>query len=150
MARTLVVGIGSPHGNDQLGWLVIDALAEAGLEETVQLLKLDALHQLLPALEGVEVLLIVDAVVSGATLGILHRFDESQIEGDGVVSSSHTIDLTTLLDTAKALGWQPERLRLYGVEVGCVDMGSRIDGKVVSAVLELTAMITADLGANDT
>jgi Ni,Fe-hydrogenase maturation factor len=61
MSRVRILGIGSPSGDDQAGWLVADALQDAGLED-VDIDKLDRPGTSLIPLLAVSRLILIDAM----------------------------------------------------------------------------------------
>ncbi|MBA1444721.1 MAG: hypothetical protein M3H12_18085 [Chromatiales bacterium] len=64
-----VIGIGSPLGADQLGWLALEALEEAAIPD-LELIRLDRPGSgLLRYFEDVERVLLIDAVVAGSEPG---------------------------------------------------------------------------------
>ncbi len=79
--RTLFVGLGSPHGDDQIGWLVADRLAgDDTLPTTVTLKKAVIPLDLLDWLEVIDCLHVCDAF-QGAMPGELRRW-EWNVESD--------------------------------------------------------------------
>jgi Ni,Fe-hydrogenase maturation factor len=133
---TLLVGIGSPHGDDRAGWevvrLVQNRLRSRGLVRCAQ-----TPAELLDWLDGVERLEICDAVydaaydTAGRAAGYAHRgvgLDETtdpvrcwqwpsnelqQTEFRG----SHDLSLPAVLELAEALGRLPARVRIWGVPI---------------------------------
>ncbi len=68
VSGVLILGIGSPAGDDQAGWLVVDALSELGLDarEGVVLAKLDRPGaNLVAKFESAEHVVLIDAMQSG-------------------------------------------------------------------------------------
>ncbi len=74
--QTLFVGLGSPHGDDQIGWLIADRLAaERGLPGTVAVRKAAIPLDLLDWLEGVDCLHVCDALQGPTTFGEVQRWE---------------------------------------------------------------------------
>ncbi|MCM2369701.1 hypothetical protein [Aporhodopirellula aestuarii] len=61
-ARMTVIGIGSPHGDDQFGWSVVDHIANIGLQD-VTLAKVGHPIDLIGSLEANDRVVLVDAGV---------------------------------------------------------------------------------------
>jgi len=119
-----VIGIGSPFGDDRVGLLLIDALCQAEklqpyLDSELELLAIDRPGAgLLSLFEGAENVIIIDAVVSGADLGQLHRWSDSvAIENCDPFLSSHGFGLAQALTLGQQLGLLPEQLLILGVEI---------------------------------
>ena len=75
IAGTLLVGLGSAHGDDQVGWYVIDRLSESiqhrcGIAARRAVIPLD----LLDWLDEVHTLHICDASVTSGAVDRLHCF----------------------------------------------------------------------------
>ena len=126
-----VIGIGSPFGDDQVGLLLIDELRQSEqlhfyLNDELELLAVDRPGAgLLSLFEGAERVIIIDAVVSGAGLGRLHRWpDSTALESCDCFLSSHGFGLTQALTLGRQLALLPEQLLVLGVEIDPVAAGS--------------------------
>jgi hydrogenase maturation protease len=118
---TLVVGVGSPFGDDRVGWDVVTALEvalQAGLAplRDVRTCAFDRPGALLvEALQGVQHAVIVDAALGpGVPAGTMRWLDERDIE-PGPGASSHGFGLAEALALARALGTAPERVDLLAI-----------------------------------
>lgn len=119
-----VIGIGSPFGNDQIGLRLVDELRRSErlrpyLGERLALYQLDRPGvSLLEQLKGMERVVIIDAVISGATVGQLHCWqDVAAIRQDSFSASSHGFGLAHTLSLGQALGVLPPVLAILGVEI---------------------------------
>jgi hydrogenase maturation protease len=122
-----IVGIGSPHGNDCVGWLVADRLRRReGLSQCVY--SLSTPIEMLDHLAGCEILVIVDACQSGKPVGSIVRLQwpDSRIVQHHSVSS-HGWGVGQTLQLAEQLDRLPPLVVVYGLEVGK-------EGRVESAV----------------
>ncbi|MEJ2693604.1 MAG: hydrogenase maturation protease [Candidatus Thiodiazotropha sp.] len=115
---TRVLGVGSPFGADCLAWLAIDYLAELGLDGC-ELLKLDRPGStLLSSFQGVEHLILMDAVVLDAAPGGVSLLDPQQLDRLSPGISSHGFGVAKAIDLAKQLNQLPERLQVVGIHTG--------------------------------
>ena len=73
-SAVMVMGLGSPHGDDQVGWCVIDNLEQDGVV-VAALRKVKDPVDILEDLAGVERLFVVDACKSGGQPGSITRLD---------------------------------------------------------------------------
>lgn len=139
-ASCLIVGIGSPHGDDQAGWQVIEQLQS--LERSkIELRKAAVPHGLLDWLGGVTVLHIIDSSVCELDNFCVQRFDlrkqppsnefqwswiPSQQKSTGIVTTlerplklrsagSHQIDVLTVLELAACLDRLPKYVVLWAI-----------------------------------
>ncbi len=81
--KRLFVGIGSPHGDDQAGWLLADLLrgqfASAG---GILVRQAVVPADILDWLNGVEHLHVCDACTTGSPAATLHRWEWNVAAGD--------------------------------------------------------------------
>ncbi len=131
-----VIGLGSPFGDDQLGWQAVEALR--GRLDGAELLTCDAPVRLLPLMEGARSVCLVDGVVSGAPPGTLHRF-QGLPPGMPFRLSSHGVGLAEVLELGRALGIAPQ-LTFLGIEVASA---GAMGPAVAEALPRLTAAIEA-------
>lgn len=143
-----ILGIGSPAGDDQAGWLVVDALLAAGAAgEGVGIDKLDRPGAgLIPLLEGVSWVILVDAMQNGGPPGSIRHFDRDSWPGYGGGLSSHGFGVLDALALARELGSLPPRLDLYGIEIGSAGPGEAAGTAVQAAARQLARHLAAELG----
>ena len=116
---TRVVGVGSPHGDDRIGWDLIEALTAAGPPAGVEAVCLRTPLDLLEHLDGCETLVVVDACRGGGSPGTIVEVDRDLLATEGAAgSSSHGLGLREALALAEALGRLPPRVIVFGVEMG--------------------------------
>lgn len=99
-----ILGIGSPSGDDQAGWLVVDALRARGVEAggRIALAKLDRPGaSLLARLEGADHVILVDALQSDGTPGEIHRWIDVDWSLAGADLSSHGFGVLAALALAR-------------------------------------------------
>lgn len=143
MSRTRVLGVGSPAGDDQAGWLVVDALQGSGLDAC----KLDRPGAtVVSLLEGVDHVILVDAMQGGGAPGRIQRFERHDWRSYGHGLSSHGFGVLDSLGLAQALGCLPERLDLYGIEIASAHPGEAPGPEVRTAAALLAARIAASVG----
>ena len=127
LTRTLVLGLGNILlQDDGIGIRVVNRLMERyALPDDVQALDGGVRGlALMPHLEGVERLLIIDAVKCGKPPGTLVRLAGDEISTAlGPKLSPHQEGLADLLWVAKVVGPCPEEIVLWGVEPATLDTG---------------------------
>lgn len=145
MSRVRIFGIGSPSGDDQAGWLTVDALLAAGLDGVV-VEKLDRPGaNLVPLLENASRVILIDAMAGSGRVGEIRRFDQKDWPGYCQGLSSHGFGVLAALSLAQALGSLPPRLDLYGIEIGSANPGDEAGQEVQAAAQRLAAMIASSL-----
>lgn len=109
-----VIGIGSPLGDDRLGWEAAQSLRDL---DGISVTCLDRPGPaLLHALEGEMAVVLLDAMEADLPPGCVRVLRAADLitEGDGV--SSHDLGVAGALALGRALGSLPERLWLIGVQ----------------------------------
>ena len=143
MSRVRILGVGSPAGDDQAGWLAVDALQGTGLDAC----KLDRPGaNLVSLLNGVDHVILIDAMQGGGAPGQVRRFERNDWRGYGQGLSSHGFGVVDALSLAEALGCLPERLELYGIEIASVQPGETAGVAVRAAATLLAARIAVSVG----
>jgi hydrogenase maturation protease len=147
---TLILGVGNLLLSDEgVGLRVVERLVTTcTLPEEVQVLDGGTLGlDLLYYLEGVENLLIIDAVEMGKEPGTLIR-----LEGDEVPSflsvkiSPHQVGIPDMLFAAKLRDIYPRHVVLWGVQPGTLDVGLDLSPRVNAQVDVVVAKILEELG----
>jgi hydrogenase maturation protease len=102
--------------------------------------------QLIDKLENCGRLIIVDACRSGGRIGALTRlvWPDSRI-ADRHGHSTHGVGVCNVLRLAERLGRLPPDITIFGIEVGDCQPGQEICLEVLEGVLELEAVIFAEL-----
>jgi len=102
---------------------------------------------LLPRLEGVDRLLIIDAIETGDPPGTLARMSGDEIP---VVMetklSPHQMGLKDLLAVAMLQGYSPPEMVLVGIQPENIDLGLELSPKVSARFDELVHMVLRELG----
>jgi hydrogenase maturation protease len=156
----LVLGIGNlVMSDDGIGVRVVQRLTQSfQFPDGVTILDGGTLGlDLLPQLEGLERLLVVDAVDLGKAPGTLVR-----LSGDDVPIvletklSPHQMGLKDLLAVAMLQGFSPQEMVLWGVQPGTIEMGMELSPPVAAKIgilmkhvlLELSRWgVTADVAS---
>ncbi|WP_097462000.1 hydrogenase maturation protease [Mangrovitalea sediminis] len=112
-----VIGVGSPSGDDQVGWHVVRSLAHQPLPSTVTLLELDRPGaSLLRYLEGMDAVVLVDALRAGFEAGSVLSLTREDLLTESRIWSSHQLGVAEALALGEALDLLPTRLALIGIE----------------------------------
>ena len=148
-ARTLVLGLGNVLlGDEGIGVWAAESLArEFRFPPEVTLLEGGTLGlDLLPRLEGVERLLLVDAVKLGGEAGVIVR-----LEGDAVPAalevkiSPHQVGAQDLLGAARLMGREPRQVVLWGMEPERLEPGTGFSPRVAAALPQLRQGVLEEL-----
>jgi hydrogenase maturation protease len=138
-ANTLFVGIGSPHGDDRLGWHVAEAIAERLQERVLQqariaVRKAGSPADLLDWLEGIDRLVICDACRGGGPAGCTYRWTwPDRAIAQAHSSGSHDLGLASILELAQRLDCLPLMVIVWGIEAEVVKPHDQLPSSGLSA-----------------
>jgi hydrogenase maturation protease len=140
----LVVGLGSPHGDDSVAWQVVDALASSRSEWLAR--KASSAVDLFDWLEGVARLIIVDGCHGAGPPGTITRWrwpavPLAALRGTG----SHDVGLAEVLQTATRLGTLPAQVDIIGIEVGSCRSGEELSSVAATSVDTLVAELRREV-----
>lgn len=146
MAKTLVFGLGSAHGDDQLGWLVVDGLARAISHADIELRHGTSPSDLFDALDGVDRLFVCDACHSHEIPGIVHRWrwpdlPLASLRGAG----SHNLGLGEVLTLAAQLSSLPAEVNVYTVGIASLSPATPLSSAVKVAADQLVGDLIRQL-----
>jgi hydrogenase maturation protease len=117
IGRPALIGLGSPYGDDQLGWIAVDRLGPR-LPSGVFAVKAASGFDLLEALAGQVDVVIVDAAAPAGRPGTIRSFAWPFGElAERAPWSTHGPGLVEALRLAEALGLLPRRVSVATVEV---------------------------------
>jgi len=103
---------------------------------------------LLPRLEGVERLLIVDALETGGPPGTVQRLEGEELPvALRTKLSPHQMGLQDLLAVAELQGCCPREMVLWGVQPACIEMGLDLSAPVAAQVDTLIGCALEELAA---
>jgi hydrogenase maturation protease len=142
---TLVVGVGNAwRGDDAAGLAVARRVRELGGAVAVRELEGDA-SALLDAWEGHAAAAVVDAAVSGAPPGTLHRFwaGRDRLPAPALRSSTHAFGVADAVALARALHRLPDALEVFAIEGESFALGAGLSAPVARAVESLARELAA-------
>jgi len=142
---TVVVGLGSPYGDDQAGWRLAEVLARSA-ELPARVIAVREATQLLNALRHCERLIAVDACRSGMPAGtVTHLYWPDPRIAVRHHRSTHGVGLFDVLKLAERLGDLPPSVEIFGIDVADCLPGHEIGGKVLRAVAHLAAQLRDEI-----
>jgi hydrogenase maturation protease len=133
-AAGLLVGIGSPHGDDRVGWEIASRVGERlGTALSVRCARTPA--ELLDWLERVDTLDVCDAVRNAVAVGSVccWQWPAPEIER-APFRGSHDLSLPAVLALAEGLGRLPARVRIWGIGIKTAEASDALSPEVAAAV----------------
>ena len=143
--RTTVLGIGSPHGDDQVAWLLVDRLEDRA-EIPVAWARLAGPSHMLDHVDGCSRLIIIDCCESGAGPGEITRLSwpDPRIARQHS-HSSHGFGIAEMLALAEQLGRLPSEVILYGIEKKHCSPGMPLSVEVTDGLAKLEHELLGEL-----
>jgi len=147
----LVLGLGNlVMSDDSAGVRIVQGLMERyRFPDGVTILDGGTLGlDLLPYLEDVDRLLVIDAVETGSSAGTLVRLAGEEIPlALATKVSPHQMGLKDLLTVADLQGYAPGEMVLWGVQPGSIEMDMELSREVALALPLLEEMVLQELAA---
>lgn len=139
-ARTLIAALGNPlMGDDGAGFAILEELRRRGAGARARLHDVGAAGiDLLLELEGVETLILLDAIVSDDPPGTVRVLEGEEGLGyaGGRGMGSHQPSLRDTLRLARQLGMMPGRVAVVGIAASQFHPGAGLSPDVARAVAE--------------
>lgn len=144
--RELIIGVGSPHGDDAVGWRIVDELAKS-VPAHVRVLAVREPTQMLPLLADCDRLWIIDGSRSGGRPGEITRFAWHMgcTLPDGS-TSTHGLGVDAVLRLASTLSGPMCEVMVYAIELSQAQPETPLTREVAAAVPEVARRILAELG----
>jgi hydrogenase maturation protease len=144
----LVLGIGNPdRGDDGAGRAVAKALRTAA-PAGVEIAEADGeATALMARIEGRRRVVVVDACLTGAAAGAIHRFDAAlaPLPAFTFGVSSHGLGLHHAIEMARALGGLPRQCLVYAIEGARFEIGAPLSPAVAAAAARLAEELAGEL-----
>jgi hydrogenase maturation protease len=141
----LIVGLGSPHGDDQAGWLAVDALSRlAAVAGTFR--KASDPTELWAWMTAHSELTLIDACENIAPVGAISRLQwpTDRFIGDGF-RTTHGVPLSEILETACRLGTGPSQATIWLIAGRSFASATMPAEEVISAAERLAGTIATEI-----
>ena len=148
--KTLVLGLGNTiMTDDGIGPRVIGEIAAScSIPPDLELLDGGTLGlDLLPRFEGIQRLIVVDAIETGKEPGTLVR-----LAGDDVPIaletklSPHQMGMKDLLAVARLMDCLPDEVLLLGMQPACLEMGTELSPVIEANIPALVDVVRKEIG----
>ena len=144
----LIIGIGNEYRGDDAAGLIVARRLKERLTDSVKVIEQSGDGAaLMEAWRGAETVIIIDAVMSGAAPGTIHRFDlnAQPLPKSGFRCSTHAFGVAEAIELAGALGNFPQRLVVYGIEGKNFAAGMGLSAEVEKATGEAVRQALATI-----
>lgn len=147
--RGLIAGIGNSfRGDDAAGPISVRQLRGRVPAGVSLIEEIGEPLALIEAWKDAAIVILIDAVSSGAAPGTIHRFEEIASRSIKPVfrSSTHAFGVPEVIDLARVLGRLPPMLLLYGIEGKTFEAGEELSAEVRLSIDDLVKRVEEDLG----
>jgi hydrogenase maturation protease len=147
-SKVLVIGIGNAYRHDDAAGLVV----ARRLRE--QAFSYGEVHEqtgegaaLMDLWKGIERVVVVDAVQSGAVPGTIHCFhpNENPLPAPIFRDSTHAFGLVEAVELSRELKQLPSNLLIYGIEGSNFQAGTGLSSAVLDAVDDLARRLQQEI-----
>lgn len=147
MTRIRVIGVGSPWGDDSIGWQAAEALKGIYENGNIEILTVDRPGPaLIQHMAGADKLLLIDAVQGSGPAGRIHRLGGAELLCLARPQLlSHAMGVPEAVALAASLGMLPKQLRLIGIELEQAEPGCSVSGAVQDALPALVDAARAEI-----
>ena len=138
-SKLKIIGVGSPFGDDRLGWIAAERLralpAYLSEKDSIDISILDRPGAaLISHWQDADAVILIDAVQSGAAPGTLHILSAEDIDENTQLTSSHGFGIASTMALARTLGELPEYFYLCGIEIDPTNLGEEIGVSTSEAI----------------
>jgi hydrogenase maturation protease len=140
--RLVVIGLGTPHGDDAAGLAVARRLADEGLPPGTRVVARERPLDLLDDLAGADGAVLVDAL-AGETPGRVRSLDPDALAPARRLSC-HALGVAEVLALAASLGRRLPALRVVGIGAGS-ERGDALSPRVAEALGPACAAVRSAL-----
>lgn len=146
----LVIGIGNRWRRDDGAGLAVVARLRRELCVTTDIIGSNDVLSLIERWAGQDLVVVVDAVQSGAAAGTVHRVDATAkpLPACWTFASSHEIGLANAVEISRAFGRLPQRLVIVGIEGEDFDFGTGFSAAVSGAIPAAVSAVVSCLPAH--
>ncbi len=149
MSSTVILGLGSPHGDDQFGWAVVDQIAEMQIDH-LSLRKINHPIDIIEELSNRESVIIVDAAVGLPAGKTLHRLDYANPDDRSLIRENpsrgtHDFGIERVLRLAESLRKRLDHVGLWIASGERFERLGEMTDQVKRSVDECSAAIIAEV-----
>ena len=146
-----VLGIGSPFGDDQVGWKVVENLnaQKNTWPDIFQSIAIEYYDRpglrLIELMHDVDIVFLIDAIKSGRKIGTIYRLKNKEIDENKHLLSTHGMGVAEALQLGRVLNQLPETIILYGIEVNEILIQENISNQVMFSTFKVAEQIKSDI-----
>lgn len=151
--KSAVLGIGSPHGDDQIAWLLVDKLQQQFQSPEIYWEKVSApVTSLVNQISTYDYVLVIDAAEMGMAPGdsVFMQDAASALEQNQTTVSSHAMGLQDSWQMAKALGMTLPAINLFLIQLDQCEPMAPISKELSSRIPDMLETLAKIVSVNKT
>ncbi len=145
-----VVGVGSPSGDDAVGWVAVGELEKARRAPGIRFHRVWGGEGLLDLVEGHGSLVLIDTAEHSGSPGTVRRLvgpgDHLEVLQPG---STHQVGVAAALALAELAGMLSPRVVVFAVEAGDLSPREGLSPAVAAALPDLLRQVADEWGRDD-
>lgn len=144
----LLIGIGNEYRRDD-GVGLVAARKLGSIPNTKVIEESGEGIALMEAWKGADIVILIDAVSSGAAPGTIHRFEAhaQPIPAKFFSYSTHAFSIARAIELARTLNQLPPCMFVYGIEGKNFEAGIGLSPEVEKAVRDVVKLVLQDIQA---
>ncbi len=146
----IVLGVGNADRGDDAAGPAVARNLRSLLHPSIQIVEHGGeVTALIGQMEGAKRVFLIDACVSGARPGTIHRFDVSVAPLPAVALglSSHGFGVAAAVELARALGQLPRQCIIYAIEAASFEIGAPLSPSVAAGIVEVARRVLAEVAS---
>ena len=150
--KVVVLGVGNELLKDEgIGVHIARSMQEIPLSGNVEVVDGGTLPDATLVFEGIDKLIVVDAVQAGGKAGAIYRFHPEDVEVDNrVLTSLHQISLLENLWLMEHFSQKPREVIIIGIEPEDMSSGLELSAKLQELVPQIIALVLKEAGIEHT
>jgi len=147
-ANTLVIGIGNEfRSDDAAGLIAARKLKEIRYEDVDIEESAGDGAGLIDMWTGRKNVILIDAVLSGAAPGTVHRLELSSrlLPAEFFKFSTHLFSIPQAIYLSASLGTLPDKLIILGIEGKSFEAGETVSGEAASAINNIEKLVLSEI-----
>jgi hydrogenase maturation protease len=151
-SKVVVLGVGNELLKDEgIGVHIARKLQEMSPPGTVEVVDGGTLPDATLVFEGIDKLIVVDAVQAGGKAGAIYRFHPEDVETDSrVITSLHQISLLENLWLMEHFSRKPKEVIIIGIEPEDISSGLELSARLQKQVPQIIALVLKEAGIEHT
>jgi len=147
-SKVVVLGVGNELLKDEgIGVHIARSMQEMPLCSDVEVVDGGTLPDATLVFEGIDKLIVVDAVQAGGKAGAIYRFHPEDVEVDNrVLTSLHQISLLENLWLMEHFSQKPREVIIIGIEPEDMSSGLELSAKLQELVPQIIALVLKEAG----